>query len=177
MRECAGARGGRQRHQLLPHESFGHPSQHEAGRPLLCPRGTHIRVALKAVCCDISRMGRACRRAQGWFFRLPSKTLAQSLSFIMWLTTFPQTVTKYFRRHISITVMLLKTFFFSVLPFCKITVFILIQKLFLSELFSAKFLPHMALKRHHSFVSKPGVRLWKLSPRQQRPPPLPGSSC
>lgn len=76
------------------------------------PRGTHIRVALKAVCCDISRMGRACRRVQGWFFRLPSKTLAQSLSFIMWLTTFPQTVTEYFRRHISITVMLLKTFFF-----------------------------------------------------------------
>ena len=31
----------------------------------------------------------------------------------MWLGTFPQTVTKYFRRHISITVMLSKTFFLS----------------------------------------------------------------
>lgn len=30
----------------------------------------------------------------------------------MWLRTFPQTVTKYFRRHISITVMFFKTIFF-----------------------------------------------------------------
>lgn len=133
--ERAGAEGP-QRPRLRGESALLPPNTRLAGQGWA--RGSGIGAAPTAVCCDISRVDRASSQGTGLVFRLPPRTLAQSPSFIMWRTAFPQTVTEYFRRHVSITVMLLKTFFFFSLPFCKITVFILIQKLFLSELFSAR---------------------------------------